>query len=229
MESTMKLSNETLEVLKNFSSINGNILVRKGSKISTISSTKSILAQANIKDNFPSDFCVYDLNQFLSIQRLYKDGEIDLNDSNIILSKQKGKNTTTYRMSAKETLVLPPEKELVMPSVDDSFTLSAEDFQDLKEAAQTLSSPNIGIVSDGENIEIISFDAKDDAAHVNSITVGKGNGKKYKIVFNIENMKMINGSYDVNISFKGMVNFKNTKEDIQYWIAFESKLTKIGE
>jgi hypothetical protein len=132
-------------------------------------------------------------------------------------------------MSAKETLVLPPEKELVMPSVDDSFTLSAEDFQDLKEAAQTLSSPNIGIVSDGENIEIISFDAKDDAAHVNSITVGKGNGKKYKIVFNIENMKMINGSYAVSISFKGMVNFKNTKEDIQYWIAFESKLTKIGE
>lgn len=227
MENEMKLSSDTLNVLKNFSTINGNILVKKGSKLSTISASKSVLAQANIKDNFPKDFCVYDLNQFLSVQGLFKDGEIDFTDSNILFKS--GNRKTSYRMAAKETLVVPPEKELVMPTVDDSFTLKSEDYDILMKTASTLSSPHIGIISDGSTIEVVSFDAKDDSAHTNSIIVGEGKGKQYKIVFNIENLKMIPGSYDVSISFKGMVNFKNNKDDIQYWIAFESKLTKIGE
>jgi len=92
MENEMKLSSDTLNVLKNFSTINGNILVKKGSKLSTISASKSVLAQANIKDNFPKDFCVYDLNQFLSVQGLFKDGEIDFTDSNILFKSGNKKN-----------------------------------------------------------------------------------------------------------------------------------------
>lgn len=224
----MKLSNETLAVLKNFSSINQGIQFKKGKKLATVSSGKTVLAQATLKDEFPKEFCIYDLNEFLSIYNLYKDSEIDFTDSDVIFNPG-GKRSGDYRMTAKEMIVTPPEKEITLPSVDCEFTLSSEDYDALLKAASLVSSPNIAIKSDGEKVSIITFDANNNAAHVNRIQVGEGNGSKYTIVFKTENIKLISGSYDVKISFKGIAHFKNTKEDIQYWIAFEAKETKIGE
>jgi hypothetical protein len=222
----MKLSNETLTVLKNFSSINQGIQFKTGSKLKTISSGKTVLAQATLKDSFPRDFCVYDLNQFLSVHSLFKDSaEIDFEESNIIFKN--GRNRVKYRMTAKEMIVTPPEKELTLPSVDCSFNLSADDYDSIMRTASVLSSPHIGIKSSGEEIEIMAFDANDDSAHTNSIQVGTDD-KSYKIVFKTENIKLIPGSYDVSISFKGIAHFKNVKEAIEYWIAFEAKETVIG-
>ena len=224
----MKLSNETLTVLKNFSAINQGIQFKKGTNLTTVSAGKTVLAQANLKDTFPQDFCVYDLNQFLSVHSLHKDTtEIDFDDSNIIFKS--GRSSTKYRMTAKEMIVTPPEKEITLPSVDCSFTLTAEDYDSIMKTASVLSSPHIAVSSDGDNVELVAFDANDNSAHTNSIQVGAGNGKKYKIVFKTENIKLIPGSYDVQISFKGIGHFKNTKEDIQYWIAFEAKETKVSE
>jgi len=223
----MKLSNETLTVLKNFSSINQGIQFKKGKKLTTVSSSKTVLAQANLKDDFPKEFCIYDLNEFLSVQGLYKDCEIDFTESDVIFKS--GKRSGNYRMTAKEMIVTPPEKEINLPSVDCDFTLTAEDYDAIMKASSILSSPNIAVKSDGETINVVSFDASNDAAHTNTVEVGEGNGKKYSIVFKTENIKLISGTYDVKISFKGIGHFKNTKEDIQYWIAFEAKETKIGE
>jgi len=223
----MKLSNETLTVLKNFSSINQGIQFKKGKKLSTVSSSKTVLAQAQLKDDFPKEFCIYDLNEFLSVHGLYKDSEIDFTDSDVIFKN--GKRSSNYRMTAKEMIVTPPEKEITLPSVDCEFTLTAEDYADVIKATSILSSPNIAVQSDGVTINIVSFDAENNAAHTNTIEVGQGNGKKYNIVFKTENIKLISGTYDVKISFKGIGHFKNTKDDIQYWIAFEAKQTKIGE
>jgi len=223
----MKLSNETLTVLKNFSSINQGIQFKQGKKLSTVSSSKTVLATANLKDDFPKEFCIYDLNEFLSVQGLYKDCEIDFTDSDVIFKS--GKRSGNYRMTAKEMIVTPPEKEINLPSVDCEFTLTAEDYDAIMKASSILSSPNIAVKSDGETINVVSFDASNDAAHTNTVEVGQGNGKKYSIVFKTENIKLISGTYDVKISFKGIGHFKNTKEDIQYWIAFEAKETKIGE
>jgi hypothetical protein len=116
-----------------------------------------------------------------------------------------------------------------LPSVDCEFTLTSEDLDSLLKSASVVSSPNIAVKSDGEKIEIVTFDANNNAAHTNTIEVGTGNGSKYSIVFKTENIKLISGSYNVKISFKGIGHFKNTKDDIQYWIAFEAKETKIGE
>ena len=217
----MKLSNETLTVLKNFSSINQGIQFKKGSKLTTVSAGKTVLAQANLKDEFPQDFCVYDLNQFLSVHSLFKDSDIDFTPSDVVFKS--GKRKSNYRMTAKEMIVIPPEKEITLPSVDCAFTLTAEDYDSIIKAASVLSSPHIAVQSDGETIEVVAFDANDNSAHTNSIQVGEGNGKTFKIVFKTENIKLIPGSYDVQISFKGIGHFKNTKEDIQYWIAFEAK------
>ena len=224
----MKLSNETLVVLKNFSTINQGIQFKTGKKLTTVSPGKTVLAQANLKDDFPQDFCVYDLNQFLSVNGLFKDGaELDFDESNVTFKS--GRSKIKYRMTAKEMIVTPPEKEITLPSVDCEFELTKDDYEWVMKTASVLSSPNIGIVSDGETVDVTTFDANDNSAHTNSIEVGKGNGQKYKIVFKTENIKLIPGSYSVKISFKGIGHFQNTKEDIQYWIAFEAKETKIGE
>jgi len=226
MEKHMKLSNETLAVLKNFSSINQGIQFKKGKKIATVSSSKTVLAQAVLADDFPQDFCIYDLNQFLAVHGLFKDGaDIDFDSSNVIFKG--GKSKVKYRMTDKNMIVTPPEKEIVLPSVDCSFTLTQDDLEWIMKTSSVLSSPHIAIQSDGDTINLLTFDAADDSAHTNSIELGEGNGKTYKVVFKTENIKLIPGSYEVDISFKGIGHFKNVKDDIDYWIAFESKESEV--
>jgi len=222
----MKLSNETLAVLKNFSSINQGLQFKKGKKIATVSSSKTVLAQAVLADDFPQDFCIYDLNQFLAVHGLFKDGaDIDFDSSNVIFKG--GKSKVKYRMTDKNMIVTPPEKEIVLPSIDCSFNLTQNDLEWIMKTSSVLSSPHIAIQSDGDTINLLTFDAADDSAHTNSIELGEGNGNTYKVVFKTENIKLIPGTYDVDISFKGIGHFKNTKDDIDYWIAFESKESEV--
>jgi len=223
----MKLSNETLSVLKNFAGINSGIEFKKGNKLTTISSGKTVLAKAILKDEFPQDFCVYDLNQFLNIHSLNKDTEIDFDEANIIFKS--GRSKAKYRKTAKEMIVTAPDKALSLPSVDVEFTLTEEDYASILKSANILQSPNIAVESVGEKIVLTAFSAVDDSAHTNSIEVAPGNDSKFKMVFLTENLKMISGSYDVEISSKGLASFKNKNVDIQYWVATESKYSKFGE
>jgi hypothetical protein len=223
----MKLSNETLSVLKNFAGINSGIEFKKGNKLTTISSGKTVLAKATLKDEFPQDFCVYDLNQFLNVHSLNKDTEVDFDESNIIFKS--GRSKAKYRKTAREMIVTAPDKALSLPSVDITFTLTEEDFGSILKSANILQSPNIAVESTGDKICLTAFNAKDDSAHTNSIEVADGNDNKFKMVFLTENLKMISGSYDVEISSKGLASFKNKNVDIQYWVATESKDSKFGE
>jgi hypothetical protein len=218
----MKLSTETLNVLKNFSSINQNLEFKQGNKIATISPGKSVLAQATLKDDFPQSFCVYDLNQFLSVHSMFKgDVEVEFDSSNVTFKS--GRSKTKYRMASKDTIVRPPEKEIKLGQIDYEFSLSEVDYVDIMRSASILSSPNITLKSDGETVELVAGDAKDDSQHTNAIKIGDGDGKTFSLVFKTENIKMIQGSYDVQISFKGFAHFKNTKEEVEYWIAIEFK------
>jgi hypothetical protein len=222
----MKLSNDTLAVLKNFASINSGLEFKSGNVLSTMSPGKTILAKATLKDTFPVDFCVYDLNQFLSVHSLYKDADIDFDDANVVFKS--GKSKIKYRKTAKEMIITAPEKELNLPSVDVSFKLTEEVFASIKKSANVLQSPNIAVESDGEKIYLTCFNAKDDSAHTNSIEVGDSSDKKFKMVFLEENLKMIPGSYGVEISSKGLASFKNTTQEIDYWIAIEAKDSIFG-
>jgi hypothetical protein len=126
-------------------------------------------------------------------------------------------------------IVTAPEKELSLPSVDISFSLTKEDFADILKSAGILQSPHIAVESDGNKVKLTTFNAKDDSAHTNSIEVADGTGIKFKMVFLTDNLKMIPGAYDVEISSKGLASFKNKSVDIQYWVATESKESKFGE
>jgi hypothetical protein len=217
----MKLSNETLNVLKNFASINNGMKFKQGNKLSTISSGKTIFVSATIKDEFPQDFCVYDLNQFLAVHSLNKDPEIEFDDSNIIFKS--GRSKLTYRKTAENMIVVPPDREVKLPSIDVEFALTEEAYSNVMKSASVLKSTHIAVESDGGPIMLSCYDASDDAQHTNSIEVAESNGKKFKLVFLTDNFKMIPGSYDVQISAKGLGSFKNKNADIQYWVAFESK------
>ena len=184
------------------------------------------MAKASLKDSFPQEFCVYDLNQFLGMYNLNKDTEIDFDDVNVIFKSGNGRNKTKYRKSQKDVILVPPEKELKLDSVDVSFKLTQDDFDSIIKASSMLQSPHIAVESDGSKILLTAFDATNDAAHTNSIEVGDGNGKSYKMVFLTENFRMIPGTYDVEITFKGLGFFKNSNQDIQYWIASEAKYSK---
>ena len=158
----MKLSTETLNVLKNFSTINQNLEFKQGNKLTTISAGKSVLAQATVKDEFPQNFCVYDLNQFLLVHSMFKgDVELEFDASNITFKG--GRSKTKYRMASRDTIVVPPEKEIKLNDIDYSFTLSDVDYAEIMRSAAILSSPNIAIKSDGETVEIFAYDAKDDS------------------------------------------------------------------
>jgi gp45 sliding clamp, C terminal len=216
----MRLSNETLAVLKNFSNINQNLEFKAGNKLTTISTTKSVLAQAVLNDTFPQSFCVYDLNKFLSAHALFKDSELKFKDN--VISFSSDRKRINFTTAARDVIMTAPDKELKMESVDCSFTLSEDDYSDIMKAVNIFGSPNIVVQSDGENINLVACNSKDESQNSMVVEVGEGNGKKFNIVFKAENIKMIQGEYLVEIAFKGFASFKNIKHNIQYWVAFES-------
>jgi len=220
----MKLSNETLGVLKNFGNINSGIFLKQGKTIKTVSTHKNILAQATITDEIPSDFGIYDLNEFLSVVSLHKDDlNLDFDSKNVVISGRGGRSKIKYRACEPTMIVTPPEKQLTMPEPEIAIELSAEDFRWILDSANVLGSPQISVQSDGETVSINTVDLQNDAAHTESLTLSSdGNGSKYKMIFKTENIaKILSGAYDVKISSKGISHFSNKNSSIEYWITTE--------
>lgn len=219
----MKLSSDTINLLKNFASINQGIYFKQGKTIKTVSPQKNIMAEVTVDESFPVDFGVYDLNNFLSVISLHKDDPtLNFEDKNILISGLKGRSKIKYRFCEPTMIVVPPEKNIVMPDPEIRFTLNAEDFDWILRAAAVLSSPHIAIESDGEKIFVSTIDLQNDSAHTDSIEISEGNGDKYKMIFKTENLKMISGTYEVSLSSKGISHFKNKNKNLQYWITTEA-------
>lgn len=220
----MKLSNETLSVLKNFASINQGIVFKPGKTIRTISTHKNILAEAVVTEEIPKEFGVYDLNNFLSVLSLHKEEPvIDFDEANVLISGLQGRSKIKYRFCATSMIVAAPDKNLELDNPEIKFDLSAEDFDWILRAANVLSSPHIAVESDGSKVSVTAFDLQNDAAHTESLEVADtSKGDKYKMLFKTENLKMLAGGYSVTISSKGIAHFKHKTMNIQYWIATEA-------
>jgi hypothetical protein len=142
----MKLSTETISVLKNFGAINQGIMFKKGKTLKTVSSHKNILAEVTIKEDIPAEFGVYDLNNFLSVVSLHKDDpSFEFDEKHVVICGNKGRSKIKYRFCEPTMIVTPPEKALVMPDPEINFALTAEDFDWILRAASVLSSPQIAI------------------------------------------------------------------------------------
>lgn len=219
----MKLSGDTLNILKNFATINQGIMFKKGKTLRTVSAQKNVMAEASITEEIPTEFGVYDLNNFLSVLTLHKDNPvIEFDSSNVLISGLQGRSKIKYRFCASNMIVAAPDKPITMPDPEVNFELKQEDFDWIMKATGVLSSSHIAIQSDGQKIYAVALDMSNDAAHTDSLEIGFGNGDTYTMFFKIENIKMISGSYDVKISSKGISHFKNKSINLQYWIATET-------
>ena len=220
----MKLSDNTITVLKNFGNINSGIFLKKGKILSTVSAHKNILAKATIPDEISKEFGIYDLNEFLSVISLYKnDLDVDFDSKDLVISGLKGRSKTTYRTCEQTMIVSPPEKDLEMPDAEISISLSESDFKWILDTANVLGSPQITIQSDGTTCKVVTLDVSNDGAHTQSLELdNEGSGNKYRMIFKTENIqKVLSGPYDLKVSSKGIAHFKNTKFPIEYFITTE--------
>lgn len=213
----MQLNAQTLNILKNFSTINPSIVVKPGKVLTTISPSKTILAKANIQDNFDTVFGIYALNRFLSSLSLFDKPELTFNDSSVKIS---GDNRSiTYHYSDPSIILVPPEKDIKLPSVDAECKLTNKDIQSVIKALGVLDLPEIALVGDGDRISLQAMDSKNAASDTYSIDVGETD-RVFKAIFRAENLKMIEGDYTLKISSKGISQFIGT--DVTYWVAIES-------
>ena len=219
----MKLSDKTLSLLKNFSSINQSILFKQGNKLRTISVMKNILAEASIDEEIPKDFGIYDLNQFLNGLNLHQNAELDfVNDSYVVIKE--GKSRSKYFFADPNVIVTPPDKSITLPSEDVCFLLDTKELDKLLKAASVYQLPDLSVVGDAGVIRLVVRDKKNETSNDFSVVVGETT-ETFVLNFKVENVKIIPGSYEVVISSKLLSQFKNTGFDVTYYIALEPDST----
>jgi|TARA_B110000495_G_C22924416_1_gene540184 hypothetical protein len=214
----MKISTNTRDVLKNFSTINSGIRVKQGNKIETISNMKNILAVATISEEFPKNFAIYNLPEFLGATSLLEDPDFQFNDASLSIADDSSSLSYFY---ASEGMVVAPDKIITMPDADISFDISTQLLSDLNKAASVLGVNDLVLESDGTKVTLTVKDKKNTTSNTFSRTVGEGNGDTYTMYFKIENLKVLEGSYAVEVSSKGISHFQNKDIDLEYFIALE--------
>ena len=216
----MKISNKTLDILKNFSEINQSILIKAGKKLKTVSTLKNILAHAEVEEDFPQDFAIYQLNEFISVLSTMSNPELSFNDKYVMLSQDKAGSKYFY---ADPSVVVSPEKDVTMPSEDIRFHLSEKHLSDVLKMSSILQLNDILVKGcpKSNGIYLAVSNKKNDTSNDYSVKVGEGVSEPYKMYFKTENLKLVAGDYDVLISEKGISHFKSKKNDLEYWIALE--------
>jgi len=219
----MKLSDKTLTLLKNFSSINQSILFKEGSSLRTISVMKNILAEATIEEELPKDFGIYDLNQFLNGLNLHQNAELDFQNDGYVVIKE-GKSRSKYFFADPNVIITPPEKDIVLPSEDVCFLLDTKELDKLLKAAAVYQLPDLSVVGESGVVKLVVRDKKNDTSNDFSVVVGETD-ETFSFNFKVENIKILPGSYEVVISRKLLSRFKNTGFDVTYHIALEPDST----
>ena len=216
----MNLSTDTISVLKNFSDINQNILIKPGNKVQTISTMKNILAEADISETFDQEFAIYDLPEFLRSIDLFDSPTLKFNGgSNVTIAEEKSKQNIKY-FFADKSVIVAPTKSITMPDKFVTFTFKKESFGKLMKAATTLNLQDVAVIGSGKSIKMIATDKKNKSSNEYSIDVGESD-KTFKAYFKVENFKMISDDYDVAISAQKISHFVNRNKKVQYWIALE--------
>jgi hypothetical protein len=226
----MKLSQETIAILKNFATINQGVFFKEGNTISTMSPQKNILVDAKISETIPQNFGIYDLNNFLSVFSLFKeDSELEFDQSHVIIKGFSGRSKIKYRITDPSMIVVAPDKRPNLPSVDVKFTFTKEEFEWVIKTARVLGAPNFSVESDGTTVNLVTFDESNDSSHTNSLEMAEVDpqGNSFKLVFKTENLKVIPDTYVVEISSKGISTWTSTTSEIKYWITIETS-SKFG-
>ena len=219
----MNLSDKTLTILKNFAGINNSILVKQGNQLRTISVAKNILAEAQIDEEFPRQFAIYDLNQFLNGLGLHQDPDLDFSPDTYLTIRE-GKRRVKYFYADPNVIISPPEKEITLPSEDVHFQLDSIALEKLLKAAAVYQLPDLSAVGEAGIVKLVVRDKKNDTSNEFAVVVGETD-KEFSFNFRVENIKIIPGAYDVIVSSKLLSQFTNTQYDLKYYIALEPDST----
>ena len=211
----MKLSDNTISVLKNYSTINQNLMIKMGSTLSTMSAMKNIVAKATVEETFEKDIAIYDLNEFLACMSLFENLDLDFQDDFVIM-RGESNNSLKYWYS-DPSVVTTVSKAIEMPPCEVKFSISSEQLSDITKAAAIIGAPDMVL----ENGDLRVTDKKNDTANSYSMNVFEDTGVDYKFWFKVENLKLMAGTYDVSVSSNKISNFKNTNADMEYFIALE--------
>ena len=220
---SMKLSDSTLSLLKNFSSINQSILFKEGSKLRTISVMKNILAEATITEEFSKDFGIYDLNQFLNGLSLHQKPELDFAADGYVVIRE-GRSRSKYFFADPSVIVTPPDKAIELPSEDVCFELSTTVLERLLKAVAVYQLPDFSAVGENGVVKLVVRDKKNDTSNAHEEVVGETDNN-FSFNFKVENIKILPGTYDVVVSQKLLSRFTSKNHDLTYYIALEPDST----
>ena len=218
----MKLSEHTTSVLKNFASINQNLVIKEGKTISTMSAMKNIVAKAEVDEDFPREIAIYDLNEFLAALSLFTNPVLDFSENHVMITEEGKTGNSLKYFYSDPSVVTTPSSEITMPETEVKFSLDSGDLSKVQRAASVIGSPDLVLEKNGTGSYLTVKDKKNDTANNYSLDVdAEGNGE-YNFFFKVENLKLLPTNYDVNVSSKNISYFKSQAGNaVEYWIALE--------
>ena len=213
----MQISNETIQILKNFAAVNSNILIRKGKTLSTISTAKNIFAKATVAEDFPVEVAVYDLNSLLALLTLMENQDVEFGEKSLTISKNNGK--FEYFYSNANVIVAAPDKSI---EIDNhfQFQLSAEDVNMIMKAANITAAPTISVIAKDGTVVLTIGDKKNDTANTYKKTIGASDDA-FECHMSVDNFKIVPDAYTVTVSKKKLFHFQHATKAIEYFIAME--------
>ncbi len=214
----MKLSENTVNVLRNFATINQGLVFKSGNTLRTVSKQQNVLAKATVTESFDKNFAIYDLNRFLAVLSSMNDPDLTVGTGNVKIAS--GTSKTTYGLSDETMVVSAPDNDISVQNAEVKFTLTKDNLAQVLKLSGVLGLPNIAVRGNRKKISIAALDVKNQDSDVFSVDVGDTDAE-FQFIFVTENFKMIPGDYEVQISSKGVAHFKSKKDPLEYWIATE--------
>ena len=221
----MKLSDNTKMVLRNFATINQNLVIKEGSELLTMSAMKNIVAKAEVEENFPKEIAIYDLNEFLAALSLFAVPVLEFEDQFFLIKEEGQPHKKLKYFYSDPSVVQSPSKTITMPSEEVSFELKIEKLLEMKKAAGVIGSPDMVLQKLNGSSSLLAKDKKNDTANNYSSDIKTDGDGEFEFYFKVENLKLLDGDYDVKISSKNISHFKNQKSQVEYWIALEPEST----
>ena len=218
----MKLSEHTVDVLKNFATINQNLVIKEGSTLTTMSAMKNIVAKAEVEESFDKEVAIYDLNEILASISLFSSPVLEFNEGFVTIKEENNPKNSLKYFYSDPSVVTSPNKTITMPSKEVSFTLGGEDLNKLKRAAGVIGAPDLVLEKKSADVFLTVKDKKNYTANTFSIDVDTvEDGSDFKFFFKVENLKVMDGDYDVDISSKNISHLASSNKDVEYWVALE--------
>jgi hypothetical protein len=219
---TFTISKQTLGILKNFSGLNSNILIKPGNVIKTITPSKNGMAEATVSEDFPVEFGIWDLQKFLGVISLFNSPAFSFASKSVTISDGANSNIVYYYSEPK--LLTVPTKNVNMPKTTAKVTLTEKVFADLQRAAAVMQLPDISFQNESQKIYAVICDLADPTSNSYKTLIAEDyeGEEQMTLNFKIDNLRMLPGSYTVKFSTNVVGEFTNDTVPVKYWFAMET-------